>query len=45
LETTVDWDRYEALKKNWIHEHPEATPAEYEKAIQQIEANVRKERS
>jgi hypothetical protein len=32
----LNWDEYEAQKKKWIDEHPNATPAEYEAAIKNI---------
>lgn len=30
------YDTYEAAKKAWINDHPGATPAEYERAMQAI---------
>ena len=32
----VDWAHYEALKAAWISEHPDASPAEYERAMREI---------
>jgi len=30
------YQQYEYLKQQWASTHPEATPAQYQKAIQQI---------
>lgn len=32
----LNWDEYEAQKKKWIADHPDATPEEYEAAIKAI---------
>lgn len=32
---------YEALKRRWVSEHPNATPKEYEAAIREIAERIR----
>jgi hypothetical protein len=32
----ADWARYAQLKQDWIAQHPDATPAEFEAAIAAI---------
>jgi len=32
----TNYQNYEMEKRHWVSAHPEATPAEYEKAIQEI---------
>lgn len=36
----MTWTTYEAAKRQWIVEHPNASPAEYEAAIQAIAARM-----
>lgn len=34
------WEAYEAAKRAWVRAHPEATDAEYRRAIDEIKREV-----
>jgi putative hemolysin len=36
-----NWQKYEAMKAEWVKSHPGATPAEYEAAIRAIALRCR----
>lgn len=35
-----DWAEYERQKREWVKAHPQATPTEYEAAMQRIAREV-----